>query len=241
VVGPRQPGLLDKGLVLHTRAYRETSLMVDVFTQEHGRFRLIAKGARRGRGPLIQVLRPFAPIRLSFTGRGELKTLTAAESLGSMRPLSGKALFCGFYIAELLIRLLPTEDAHPDLFERTIALFQAFAESAALDQLLRHYEIALLEELGYGLRLNEDRGGLAIDPQGDYLFDLEKGALKVQAATPLSVSGATLLGLEQGTLAGDRERLEAKRLMRKMVDHLLEGRPLRSRELFQSLKVRSLD
>ncbi len=236
MAGLRQSGLLDEALVLHRRAYLETSLMVDVFTREHGRFRLIAKGARRGRCPLIQVLRPFDPIRLSFTGRGELKTLTAAESLGSMPPLQGKALFCGFYIAELLIHLLPAEDAHPDLFERTLSLFRGFGESVALDQLLRHYEIALLEEMGYGLRLDEDAEGLAIDPQGAYLYDLERGALKAQAATPLTISGATLLGLEQGSLEGDRERLEAKRLMRRMVDHLLEGRPLRSRELFRSLK-----
>ena len=92
--------------------------------------------------------------------------------------------------------------------------------------------------MGYGLRLDEDAEGLSIDPQGAYLYDLEKGALKVQAVTPLSVSGATLLGLEKGSLEGDRERLEAKRLMRRMVDHLLDGRPLRSRELFQSLKRR---
>ena len=238
MAGLRQSGLLDEGLVLHRRAYLETSLMVDVFTREHGRFRLIAKGARRGRCPLIQVLIPFDPIRLSFTGRGELKTLTAAESLGSMPPLEGKALFCGFYIAELLMRLLPAEDAHPDLFERTIALFRGLGESLALDQLLRQYEIALLEDMGYGLRLDEDAQGLSIDPQGAYLYDLEKGALKVQSATPQSVSGATLLGLEKGSLEGDRERLEAKRLMRRMVDHLLDGRPLRSRELFQSLKSR---
>ena len=238
MAGLRQSGLLDEGLVLHRRAYLETSLMVDVFTREHGRFRLIAKGARRGRCPLIQVLRPFDPIRLSFPGRGELKTLTAAESLGSMPPLEGKALFCGFYIAELLMRLLPAEDAHPDLFERTIALFRGLGESLALDQLLRQYEIALLEDMGYGLRLDEDAQGLSIDPQGAYLYDLEKGALKVQSATPQSVSGATLLGLEKGSLEGDRERLEAKRLMRRMVDHLLDGRPLRSRELFQSLKSR---
>jgi DNA repair protein RecO (recombination protein O) len=106
----------EAGFVLHAHPYRETSLVLDVFTRDHGRVAMVAKGAKRPHSALRAVLQHFHPIALSWTGRGEVKTLTKAEYVGGMLPLAGDALLSGFYLNELLLRFCPREDAHPALF-----------------------------------------------------------------------------------------------------------------------------
>ncbi len=230
--------------VLHRRPYRETSLLLEVFTRAHGRLGLIAKGARRPRHSLANELKPFEPLLIGWSGRGELPVLTAAEPIGEPAALGGEALYCGFYLNELLLRLLHRHDPHEQLFDdyrdtlaRLAEAGAARTDSARHEQALRLFEKRLLAAIGYGLVLDRNvANGSPIEPESvyDYLPDrgpLPAAAASVPAAQGVRVRGATLLGLQREVL--DREALpEAKRLLRAVLAHHLGPRPLRSRELY---------
>lgn len=139
-------------LVLHASPWRETSLIIQAFTREHGCMACVAKGARRPTSPLRAVLAAFQPVQLSWTGAGEVRTLTRAEAHG-VRLLDGRAMMSGWYMNELILKLLAREDPHPGVFD---------AYEAALDELaqpqgrppavaLRRFEWVLLQETGYGV------------------------------------------------------------------------------------------
>jgi len=138
----------EPGYVLHTYAYKETSLIVEAFTRRFGRVAMLARGARRPRSAMRGVLLSFHPLRLSWSGASELANLIGAEWAGGTRHLGGRALMCGFYLNELLLRLLPRDDAHEALFD---AYAQALAALASQDisAVLRAFEKRLLAELGY--------------------------------------------------------------------------------------------
>jgi DNA repair protein RecO (recombination protein O) len=238
--------------VLHRRAYRETSLLLEVLTRAHGRLGLIAKGARRPRNPLASELKPFQPLLIGWSGRGELPVLTGAEPDGEPLDLVGEALYCGFYLNELLVRLLHRHDPHEQLFDdyrHTLvrlaavgaALWQLPAEqNSAYEQALRIFEKRLLAAIGYGLVLDRDvASGSPIEPESVYDYYPERGPILAAAAaadlagsTPgVRVRGATLIALAREAL--DREALaEAKRLLRAVLARHLGPRPLRSRELY---------
>lgn len=228
--------LLDRAIILHCLPYRETSLLVDAFTEHHGRVRLLGKGVRRGQHPLSEVLRSLNHVRLSFAGRGELPVLTGAEPAdGSGWALQGTALYCGFYLAELLLRLLTIHDPHPGVFGLCLDTLRQLQIGRDLQQTLRGFEVALLAEIGYGLRLDEDAEGRAIDPARCYAYYPEQGAVEKHPATPGIVQGRTLLALGERRFSDVTQLREAKRLMRHILDHHLNGRPLKSRELFPQL------
>ncbi len=138
------------GYLLHASAWRETSLLVQVFTRDYGQLALVAKGAKRPYSVLRPVLNGFQPLILSWTGSGEVKTLTRAESIG-VRPLAGKALMSAWYLNELILRLLPREDAHPRLYEAYDAALVQLAAGGGAAAALRRFEWILLQETGYGL------------------------------------------------------------------------------------------
>jgi DNA repair protein RecO (recombination protein O) len=233
-VDNRSRYLLDRAIILHCQPYRESSLFVDVFTEHNGRLRLLCKGARRGKHPLAEVLRSLNRVRVSFIGRGDLPLLTAAEQAdGGGLALEGTALLCGFYLSELLVRLLPTHDPHPGVFGLCLDTLQQLATGHALQQTLRVFEIGLLEEIGYGLRLDEDTEGRAIDPDRCYAYYPDQGAVEMNPATPGVVQGTTLLALGERQFSDDTQLREAKCLMRRILHHHLNGRPLKSRELFR--------
>ncbi|QJD31388.1 DNA repair protein RecO [Methylococcus geothermalis] len=227
--------LLDSAFVLHRRDYRETSLILELFTLHHGRIGLIAKGARRGRQGLAPVLQPFVPLLVSWCGRGELATLTQAEAGGSGLRLQHTALFCGFYLNELLMKLLPSHDPHPELFN---AYRHALADLAADEDpetALRGFELSLLEDIGYGLQLvAEAVGGQAVRPDRLYTYRIEAGPVPATEDEADAVLGATLLALRDRRFDSPETRTEAKRLMRRIIAHHLEGRALKSRELFRN-------
>jgi DNA repair protein RecO (recombination protein O) len=227
---------LRDAFLLHRRAYRETSLLLDVLTPDFGSFRLIAKGALRSRGNRFAVLQPFVPLTISWAGRSELPVLCGAESRGNAFRLERKALFCGLYLNELLLRLLPAYDPHPGIFSLYEASLRRLGAGQSLDETLRFFELALLEEIGYGLVLTHEIGsGAQIRADGFYVYLIEKGPKESPAGTE-SVRGSTLLGLRDGHLPGPIETNEAKRLMRRVINHYLGGRPLKSRELFKHAK-----
>lgn len=236
--GPSERPSLKDAYLLHRRLYRETSLLLDVFSREQGLLRLLAKGAMRARGGRFSVLQPFAPLSLGWTPRGAPPVLTAAEPRGKPFGLAGKILFCGFYLNELLLRLLPERDPHPGVFSIYERSLERLQRGERLDEALRFFELGLLEEIGYGLELGRDvESGAEIEPQRHYAYHIEHGPVE-SAPGPQTIRGSALLGLRDGALPGPAEIGEAKGLMRRVINHHLGGRPLKSREMFVSARPR---
>jgi len=234
--------------VLHTYAYRETSLIVEAFTTDFGRVAMVARGAKRPRSENRGLLQAFQPVTLSWAGAGELKTLLKAEWGGGLPLPRGAALLCGFYLNELLLKLLAREDPHPALFRDYHAALAALcAAEGGADQgaVLRRFELRLLAELGYALPLTHDADtGEAIDPAARYHYHFGFGPRALDArivrepgARYPRVLGATLLGLAANSLPDAQAAAEAKRLMRDVLDHYLEERRIFSRRVVQDLQA----
>ena len=228
--------------VLHSYPYRETSLIVEVFTRDHGRIALLARGARRPRAAIRGLLLAFQPLEIGWAGKGEVPTLMKAEWVGGQPLLGGEALFCGFYLNELLLNLLPREDAHPILFSRYGALLAHLAgdqNSAEREADLRRFEKAMLQELGYGLTLSHDAAGEPIAAELQYSYRIEEGAVPLAqgGGEPPLVLGQTLLDLDAEDFSRPRTRSEAKNLMRTLLAHYLNGNELVTRNIFKELQA----
>jgi DNA repair protein RecO (recombination protein O) len=225
--------------VLHAYPFSETSLIVEVFSRDFGRLALMARGARRPRSALRGLLLGFQPLELGWSGKGEVKTLIKAEWQGGQPLLTGKALFCGYYLNELLIHLLPREDAHERLFSVYAETLRRFADELQHAD-LRCFEKALLQELGYGITLERDADGAPVDAGGDYFYEIERGPLRLPpratSRSVLSVSGKTLLDLACDDLADPRSLLEAKQLMRMLIAYYTGGKELSTRKIFMELQ-----
>lgn len=215
--------------VLHNRAYRETSALVDFLTPQ-GRFRAVMRRARSKGGSLA---RPFLPLEVELRGRGELKNVGRLDSVGVAAWLNGDALFSGLYLNELLIRLLPAEDPHPALFAHYAATLQALAEGRPLEPLLRSFEWRLLDELGYAFALDQDVNGEALEPDGWYRLLVDAGLERVYLLQPGLFSGRDLAAMAEADWQAPGALGAAKRLMRQALAVHLGGRPLVSRELFR--------
>lgn len=223
--------------LLHSYPFSETSLILEVFAREHGRLALLARGARRPRSSLRSILHAFQPLELSWFGGGEVKTLAKAEWLGGMPLLRGSCLLIGYYLNELLMKLLPREDPHAALYDAYGAALMALSHGATEAAELRRFEKTLLRELGYGLRLDQDASGRPIEPQRRYRYQIERGALPAEdGATGQSISGKTLIDLAEDNYADPRTLAEAKQLMRALLAHYLEGQPLQTRRVFVDLQ-----
>ena len=215
--------------VLHSRAYRETSALVDFLTPQ-GRLRAVLRSARGKAGTLA---RPFVALEVEFRGRGELKNVGRMESAGASNWLNGEALFSGLYLNELLIRLLPAEDPHPAVFEHYSATLLALAEGRPLEPLLRAFEWRLLDDLGYGFALGTDIQGNPVAPDGLYRLVVDAGLERVYLVQPGLFHGAELLAMAEADWSATGALAAAKRLMRQALAVHLGGRPLVSRELFR--------
>ncbi|PTQ72145.1 DNA repair protein RecO [Pseudomonas sp. GV071] len=218
--------------ILHSRAYRESSALVDFLTPQ-GRLRAVLRGARGKAGTLA---RPFVPVEVEFRGRGELKNVGRLEAAGIPRWLHGEALFSGLYLNELILRLLPAEDPHPVLFEHYAATLEALAAGRALEPLLRAFEWRLLDELGYGFALAEDLHGQPVVIGQLYRLLPDSGLEPVHLLQPGLFQGAELLAMAEADWTAPGALAAAKRLMRQALAPHLGGRPLVSRELFMTLK-----
>ena len=236
---------LQPAYVLHGRAYRESSVLLEIFARDHGRLGLIARGARGARSRWKSVLQPFRPLLLSWTLRGELGTLTGADQVASPPALAGDLLFCGLYANELLMRFLQRADPHPGLFEHYGGMLAALAGGAAPQPALRIFEYRLLGAAGFGLQLEREAdSGRSLAADASYLYLPESGPVRrdprpgAQTSPVLCsesgeelVSGAALLALKSGQ--PEAEHLaELKVLMRKLIRHHLGGRSIRSQQLF---------
>jgi DNA repair protein RecO (recombination protein O) len=232
-----------EAFVLHAYPYRETSLLVEAFARGSGRVSLVARGARRPRSATRGALMAFQPLSLSWYGKGEVKTLSQAEWVGGQALLSGEALLCGFYMNELLVRLLAREDPHEELFDRYRTALKRLAAGDASAPILRAFEKALLGELGYAMTLDRDAGsGRAIDPGALYTYDPERGPVEANGGngmemrgSDLRLSGGTLLALARDDFSDPQTLAEAKALMRLLIGYRLDFQPLNSRRIFREL------
>ncbi|MBN8461384.1 MAG: DNA repair protein RecO [Dechloromonas sp.] len=227
--------------VLHAYPFRETSLIVEVFSRDFGRMALLARGARRPRSAIRGLLMAFQPLELGWAGKGEVLTLMKAEWQGGQPLLAGPALFCGYYLNELLMHLLPREDAHEKLFARYSEMLSRLAEDAGAGEReagLRRFEKALLQELGYGLTLNHDSSGSEIIAAAHYTYRMEQGPVRLEHAGGAAqvVSGKTLLDLAVEDFSDPRSRGEAKQLMRTLMAYYLGGKELETRRIFKELQ-----
>lgn len=175
--------------VLHSRAYRENSALVDFLTPQ-GRLRAVLRSAKGKAGSLA---RPFVPLEVEFRGRGELKNVGRMESAGVATWMTGEALFSGMYLNELLIRLLPAEDPHPAVFEHYAATLLALSLGRPLEPLLRSFEWRLLDDLGYGFAMDADINGEPLAIDGMYRLQVDAGLERVLASAR-SVSGRGITG-----------------------------------------------
>lgn len=229
------------GVVLHSYAWRETSLIIEVFTRDYGRMALVARGAKRPTSQFRGLVSPFAPLALSWAGRGETRNLVRAEWVGGMAPLRGQALIAAFYANELLVRMLARADPHELLFAHYLQLLRELAEGRA-DIALRGFELELLREVGYAVPLDRCIDGAAIDAAAQYLFRAESGAQRVggKAGEGSSdgiarMAGSTLLAMARGEFAEPAVAAEAKALLRQLIRYHLDGKPLNTRRILLDL------
>jgi DNA repair protein RecO (recombination protein O) len=229
----------ESAFLLHCTPYRETSLVVDLFTRGHGRVAAVAKGAKRPRSALRAVLLQFQPLSISFSGRGELRTLTGAEWMGGLLAPRGDALLCAFYLNELLLRLLPREDAHPALYDGYARAIASLAEGEPIDETLRRFEWLLLRETGYAPDLGHDARNLPIDAGLSYAWQPSAGFVAADAGEEGSArlfSGAMLRELAAGRFESAASRTQAKYLTRAILAHHLDGAVLNTRQILIDLQ-----
>jgi DNA repair protein RecO (recombination protein O) len=228
----------EPGFILHTYPFKETSVVAEVFTRSHGRVALIARGARRPASALRGLMQPFTPLLLSWFGKSELKTLHSAEWQGGLLAPQGRALMWGFYLNELLLRLLARGDAHELLYDRYVGTLDQLAGEACVadyERILRRFEKNLLSEIGYGATFDADSDSAPIDPEARYVFQPERGALRANGQLGCPVSGQTLIDLAADRFERPATLLEAKALMRTLINHTLGAKPLYTRQLLREL------
>ena len=226
----------EPGYVLHTYPYKETSLIVEAFSRGHGRVALLARGARRPRSAMRGVLLAFQPLQLAWSGAGELATLIRADWGGALHPLSGRGLMCGFYVNELVLRLLPREDSHEALFDHYAATIAGLSAGEPIPAVLRGFEKRLLGELGYAPVLDRDAlTGAPIDPGGRYRYEPDRGPVRALNGSELTVSGRTLLDVAADDYTRPETRDEARHLMRALIGQRLHGQVLHTRAVLMEL------
>lgn len=227
--------------LLHSRPFRDTSLLLDFLTPDHGRVSAIARGARGPKSRTRALLQPFQPLSISVAGRSELLNLRLVEPRGPARPLLGERLFSALYINELMVRLLPGHESEADLFETYGQILLDLAGPAELEPLLRSFELQLLDTLGYGLQFaHEADNSEAIAGEGWYYLREDSGFVRqLQVQDPQHQSsavqlypGAELLLIAAQNFSAASTRKYAKRLLRQVLQQHLSERPLASRELF---------
>ena len=228
----------EPGFVLHAYPYKETSLIVEAFTRRFGRVGLLARGARRPRSMLRGVLLAFHPLRMTWSASAELGTLISAEWGGGQASLAGAGLMCGFYINELLLRLLPRDDPHEALFDAYDAALARLAAGGPQAPVLRGFERRMLAELGYAPVLDRDAAnGAAIEPAKHYAYEAERGPVETSRTNGESViSGSTLLDMAADNYDNARTREESRRLMRVLIGERLGGQTLHTRAVLSELQ-----
>jgi DNA repair protein RecO (recombination protein O) len=230
--------------ILHARAYRETSLLLECLTRDHGRVGLVARGVRRERTRTPRaLLQPLTPLQLGWSGRGELATLTQIDAAGSGFDLHGEALLCALYLNELVLRLTPRQDAHPALFADYMETLARIARGESQAWTLRRFERDLLAHLGYALVLDaEGDDGAPIVPDQDYCYRHEHGPAPWRDTRDgIRVRGSALLALKQDKIPARADLAALRRLMRALIAAHLDGGELRAWRMLGAVAVRDQD
>lgn len=223
--------------VLHSYPFKETSLVVELFSQQFGRVAAVAKGARRPRSAMRGMLQSFQLLTGTWSGKNELKTLHSLDWAHGLVNLHGEALMCGFYMNELLLRLLPREDAHEALFEYYQTTLNTLSKSNDLATHLRRFELKLLQELGYAVPLIADEHGEVISANKQYRYEAEIGARALHVTqNGVQVSGSTLLDMANDYYENSFTQSQSKQLMRYLLAHYLGDKPLHTRQLLIDLQ-----
>jgi len=224
--------------VLHTYPYRETSLIVEVFSRDFGRLPLMARGARRPKSAVRGLLLSFQPLSLSWFGKAELRTLHSAEWQGGQPLLQGTALICGFYLNELLLKLLHRDDPHEQLFLYYQETLQELARRKDYAAVLRRFEMNLLKELGYALMLAHDAdSGAAIEPDVPYRYVFERGPVRQKTGqNGVELRGKTLLDMAADDYGDPVTLQQSKALMRALINHYLGEDTLHTRQILKDLQ-----
>lgn len=241
-MAPRQRIEQQPAFILHQYPWRETSLIVEAFTRNHGRVPMVAKGARRPTSALRACLMGFQPLKLDWSGGGEVKTLIRADWQGGIPLLRGRALLCGYYLNELLVRLSAREDPHPNLFDEYATTLAQLAQRQPLEPVLRCFELRLLRELGFEVPLDADAdSGDDIEAGAHYVYILEHGPVRADrhhgaGVVLATVSGQTLLDMAAQRFERAETLLQSRTLLRALINHYLNGQPLESRRVFKELQ-----
>jgi DNA repair protein RecO (recombination protein O) len=224
--------------VLHQYAYRDTSRIVEVFTGDHGRLTLFARGANGPKSTLRGLLRPFQRMLVSWSGKGEACHLVTAEIDGRVTNLAPERLMSGFYLNELLLKLTERCDPHPEIFVSYAGCVQALCDGEIEEPALRRFEKRLLNDLGYGLELSRTGEGIPVEPDRYYRFAAESGPQLCVAEAPGAIYGQSLADLQAECFDNTRSLRDAKRVLRAAIDVCLDGRSLKSREVALALRHR---
>lgn len=223
--------------ILHSRSYLESSLILDIFSREYGRLHLIAKGAKREKSAFSGLLQPYQRLLMAWRGKSELMTLIDVEADIEAYELSNGRTIAGFYVNELLVRLLHQHESHPELFDFYNKAIFDLSIAKSIDAVLRIFEKGLLKSLGYGLVLDHDvNDGQAIEADKKYYYLIDSGPMKDIPLTGdyIKITGNSLLALGKGSLENKPELEESKRLMRFVLQSHLGTKPLASRALYKA-------
>ena len=231
----------DRAFVLHSYPFQETSLVIEAFTRQYGRVGLLAKGAKRPKSPLRSALLAFQPIAIAWSGRGELRTLTRADACGAAHGLTGIAMMCGYYLNELLLKLVQRDDPHEALFDAYAGALLGLAGGEPTQSVLRRFEIALLREIGYALMLDCDaERGAPLVAEERYVYVPERGPLTSRGTAfgtgAIELRGKTLLDMARGDFTDPLTAAESKVLMRWLIGHHLDQRTLNTRQLLLEMQ-----
>lgn len=231
---------LHPAFVLHHRPYRNTSSLLELFTPGHGRLGAVARGARGPKSKLKGLLQPFTPLLISWHGTGDLVNLTTVEPDGTPPLFTGRSALDGFYLNELLLRLLPRRDAAEVVFQCYRETLHLLADPDQEERALRLFEKVLLQELGYGLALEtEAESGAPVRADQYYAYVPDVGPVAADQGSGVLVRGRSLLALARDDLADAEALHDAKRLLRAALEPQLGGKPLKSRELFRALQQKT--
>lgn len=216
--------------VLHSRPYRETSLLLECLTRDHGRIGVVARGVRGARTRLRRAeLEPLQPLLLDLLQRGELATLAGVEPAGRAHALHGDAVLAGLYLNELVVRLTGRDDPFPQLYAAYAQTLARLAGGEPLAWTLRRFERDLLDAIGYALPLREDaHSGAALDPQGSYLYQVGDGAVACVPGSPHCLRGADLLALADDRMPDAQALRTLRDMMREVIRFHLGGGELRA-------------
>ena len=223
--------------VLHTYPFKETSLIVEIFSKIHGRISIVAKGARRPRSLVRGMLQSFQSLEATWSGQGEIKTLHSIDWCDEILQIEGDALICGFYINELLIRLVPKEDPHETLFDFYHQTMEHLSKKNNLSVTLRRFELRLLQELGYEMPLINDENGEPINPNKTYNYAVGYGPTETKNSTQgIALLGKTLIDMASDDYRDPKTEIQSKQLMRYLIGHYIGDKPLNSKQLFLHLE-----